>query len=541
VCRLSRKILGSRGSGKTLYLAYELFLDLLAGVGGIVIDPVGKITEYLTQRIAYSGHPELWERLIYVPVGGLRIPDPGDTRSAKQLSVEDVLRTTWVIPTPFFYDRTGHDFLEERAARYVAMIAMLHPESKAAPISGLPAVEQTTNFAGMLLAAMGKQLVPDAAWLIEGMWDHTAASPSVWADEIERIAATHPYELERPAKYFLERFPKLRDSDQKQDVATFLREINPYSLNPRLGGQYGANAWGVDITGAERGKLIIFDFSTLPDTQFRTGLYWIFTHCMEYLKARGSRRDVINFVIDDLHRFVNEDNPLIEEALNELIVVFGRNYGISCGFSYQEVLQPPEGLRLALDMVGYSLYAGSSDPDSARRLAQLLDDFQPHWIKDREVIRSDRTGYYVNGVFEGDIEREIITYYTALEQELLHAQRHRDRPGLTFALATANKEGDAARYRATVQIRNIRDTHVFDKAVEAQARERLVKTHGRRVSDILAEIAKRKPRPIVIESESVAKAAKTTAKRQRTLPDRQPAPTSSERVKQRRTPPPLVG
>jgi hypothetical protein len=481
--RLSGKAVGARGSGKTLYAAWQTYEDFMRGVGSIVIDPLGSLSAYILSRIVHGGDPSLWARVIYVPVGGMEVR--GDM---------------YVVPTPFLYQRTKRDTLQDQVARVIGMWARLNPQLENAPVQGMAAIKRTANYAGMLLAAMGNQLVPDAAYLIDAMGQKTLTD-SPWLTKIQDVAEKHPDELAMPAAYFLQRYPAMRENDRLGQVATFLSQIDPYVLNPRLAAQYGANVWGVDLSLAERGHLILFDFQYLTDEERRAGTTWIFTRCMELFRARGPRRDVVGFVLDELSRMVDRENRLLETDFKELIQL-GRNYGISCFFTYQEVTQPPPGLVQAMDMVGYSLYSGTADPDAALRLARLLDPYDPTWVKEQHTrIVQQPVNRWEDPVWHEEI---INVYYSAQEQELLNAEKYRRRPGLTFAVAKAAGEGSAARYAGVTNIRGIRDTQHFETLYVEEAKRRLVKKRGRRVADVLAEIRARQPTPNVRSEDLLA-------------------------------------
>lgn len=524
--RRSGKAVGSQGSGKTFLAASLLYQDLRQGLGGIVFDPMRKLTEYLFQMIAFSGLPWLWDRIIYVPVGGMVIAPPMDAREAATLTQEQINALTWVVPTSFLYRRSPFDSLRDQTGRVTGMWERLMPEQRAAPIHGLPSIVQQTTYCGMLLAAMGKQLVPDASLMLR--------DPGRWDAEIARVVALHPDEL-APAADTLREYADPRsvaNRNKRNETLSFERLVEPYETNPRLRAQYGAGSWGVDLQQVDRGKLVIFDCAGLAPEERRTALTWLFTVCMEHFDKRGSRRDVITFTLDELSWLVNKENPILEEDLKQLIAVIGRNNGVSSFFTYQEVTQPPTlGLRLTMDMVGYSFYSGTSDPAAAQHLAKILDDFDPNWIKDtRTQVASTRPD--LSGSYQEWIE-EINLYYTAVEQELMHMTKHRERPGLTFAVAAAAHEGDPPRYRGTISIKKQIEQHRFVKSVVDEARRRLVKQHGRRVSDVLAEIAARQPpapTPTVVRTNR-QQHAPTTAR---------PAESHAE-TPRRVAPPPLIG
>jgi hypothetical protein len=486
VLRLSGDAVGARGSGKTLLAAWIIFHTFLAGIGWICIDPMGKLSEYLLERIIAAGDPGLWKRVIYIPVGGLVFKDRGDTRPDDELTEEEVVAKSWLVPTPFLYRRGGGDFLQDQTARPLRLWQRLSPESENAPVQGMPAIKRTATYAGMLLAAAGGQLVPDAAYLIDAMSVDTKRT-SAWARLIREVESRHPWQLHRAAHYFLQQFPDMRPNDQLGHTSTFMGLIDPYVTNPRLAAQYGANAWGVELAQAERGALILFDCQYLPEEEHRTGTSWIFTRFMEYARARGSRRDLVGFALDELSYLVDRDNRLLEKDFEDLIARLGRNFGLSCLVTYQQVTQPPPRLQQVLANVGYRFFSGTSDPEAVQRLTALMDDYRPRWVKDSYTM------YAPTGWGEAyDQQRDL--YFSPQEQVELNKPKYRKTPPLTFRLMLSPGEGTAAQYAGTVHIRDIHQSqpfHLFPQLEEAK--RRLVKTHGRRIADVLAEIEARQP------------------------------------------------
>ncbi len=463
VRRLGGKAVGSRGSGKTLYAVYQTYCDFLNGVGTIAIDPMGSFTDYLFNRIAEEGDRKLWDRVVYVPLGGMQVGTEA-----------------WVVPTPLLFSGGEFEALQDRTQRVVDLWKRLSPQQESAPIQGMPSIEATADHLGMLLAAMGKQFVPDAVRMLE----HTAD----WLPWCEAVAREHPYELASPLETVrMYADPKFSRRDERNETLSFLRQIGGAALNPRLSAQYGANEWGVNLKDVEAGKLIVFDCSGLKRrSEKKLASMWIFSNCMELFDARKPRRDCISFVVDELSYLVPKDNTLLEDNFEDLIMRISRNYGVSCFFTYQKVTQPSERMQEILDELGYSLFGSTSDAKAAAKLVELLDTFKPFWEK------TSRMQYAPRGM-DDSYDQEITQYYPPLEQDRMNQFKHRNRKGLHFAVTYASGEGAAATYKGECNIRSIQASQNFDKALADQAKARLVKTHGRRVSDVMTEIADRQP------------------------------------------------
>lgn len=466
------KVVGSKGSGKTLYAAWQVYRDLVDnGYGSIVIDPLGKMTEYLAHLFAYGSSDE-WGRFFYIPVGGIEIDGE-----------------TWLSPMPFLA-KDGE--LQDRTARVTNLWHKLYPEQENAPILGMPQITGLTNYAGMLLAAMGCQLVPDAKYLLR--------HPAQWRERIEEVAEAHEWELAAPAHYFLEIYPKLSNADKRSETLTFTRLLDRFELNPRLMAQYGANyscfPFGPKIAG--EGMLVIFDCSRIPIAEKRLAMTWIFENCMEFFRTRpysGGSDAPVGFVIDELSFLASRDNDLLEDDFEELYTRLSRNYKIMPLVTYQSVLQPSERMQGILEQTGFSLFGSVADPAAALKLAELVDDFDPLRVKDR------RTQWHQEFEQKGMVEvtyqvpEDVFTYYTPEEQLRMAAKKHRQRPGMTFALMRAPHSGAAAEYVGEVDLSPIRDAHRFDYPRLEEALQIRAKRLCQPVSRWLTEIKDRQPQP----------------------------------------------
>jgi hypothetical protein len=108
---MGTEVLGSKGSGKTIFLAELAFQDLGKGLPQVIFDPLGTLTPALLfrlsrflRRVPPALHSRYWERLCYVDVGAK------DT----------------VVPFPI-YQKTGHQSLREVAERPLYVLRLSNP------------------------------------------------------------------------------------------------------------------------------------------------------------------------------------------------------------------------------------------------------------------------------------------------------------------------------------------------------------------------------------------------------------------------------
>lgn len=463
VRRLSGRAIGERGSGKTVLATWQIVLDIMGGMGSIVIDPLGTVSNFVLAQLRGEFARHL-KNIIYVPVGGMMVEGE-----------------TYVVPTPFLYNR-GNDELHDQTQRVVELFKRLSPEQVNAPIQGMPAIERTTDYAGMLLSAMGNQLVPDAADLLR--------DPKRWETKITAALEAYPWELREPAELMrLYADPRFRLSDKRAETLSFLNRIAGAVLSKRLAAQYGANSWGVDLTAVERGRTILFDCSGLKTkNERRVAVTWLFNCCLEYFRDRGQRRDTIGFVIDELSYFTDRENTSLEEAFEELIAQLSRNNGISCFFTYQQIAQPSPNMQRILSLVGYSLFGPTSHPPSALEMGRVLDEYDPNLAKTREPV------------YEREVTGDVLSHYretifTPSEQELLSAARQRRRPSGTFALTLTPKEGGSTMYVGEVSIRSLLAGFGYPGEFEEETKQDLATIFGRPVTSVMEEIEARYPTP----------------------------------------------
>jgi hypothetical protein len=73
---MGTEVLGSKGSGKTLFLSELAFQDLRAGYPQVIFDPLGTLTPALLfrlsrylRRVPPALHQQYWDRLCYIDCG----------------------------------------------------------------------------------------------------------------------------------------------------------------------------------------------------------------------------------------------------------------------------------------------------------------------------------------------------------------------------------------------------------------------------------------------------------------------------------------
>lgn len=456
------KIVGSKGSGKTLFAAWQTVHDQVVNKqGSIVIDPLGKMSEYILQLIS-QGDPYYRDFVHYVPIGGTEI---NGRPAVNEMS--------------FLHE--GDEPLQDKTARVNYLWKVLHPEQEVAPILGMPAITGLTNYAGMLLAAMGCQLVPDAK--------HLLRDPKAWEGRIRKALEEYPWDLAAPAHYFLNVYPKLSAADKRSESMSFIRMLDPFELNSRLSAQFGGgnNNLLSLMRLAEMGHIVIYDFSEVPKPQKQLMLTWVFHHCMELFRARNNsqyRDRPVGFVVDELSFLAPRDNTLLEDDFEELLARLCRNYKIMVTLTYQELTQPSERMQQVLDQTGWSMFGSTGDPESARKLARLMDVYKPKMVKDtrKQYHDEDRKEYGKWATYQ--VAEDVNTYYSVQEQEEMNLQKHRRRPGLRFALMDAMSQGGSPQYCFELDITKLLKQQPFSADIEQLKFDSMWKADADGVGDI---------------------------------------------------------
>ncbi len=300
---MGRRLVGTRGAGKTRLLSLLAFIDLVYRVPSIVIDPAGALSLWLLsdiEREPLRVKQALLPRLRYYNMAGLK--DGSST----------------IIPTFPLLFRRGDEPLQEIAQRPLEVWSRLDPQLVRAPRTGRNAMLRAGSMAGMLLFAMDppRQLTEAESLL---------TNPTAWASLIRQAQAAFPDDLAEPARFFLESYPTLRDQEREMRVGSLRDKLLPFSLNPVLRGIYGADDPVITVDQIEQDRLfVILDFSDLTDAdQRRFAILWVYAYCMEAFRARGAGKDQlpIAFYVDEASYILpsrDQDNPLLRDQIRHL-------------------------------------------------------------------------------------------------------------------------------------------------------------------------------------------------------------------------------
>lgn len=470
VRRNGQTITGARGAGKTVQAAHQVARDFLweDPAPQLVIDPGGTLTDYVVARLVDSEQTD-WSRVVYVPLGGYRDEERGETL---------------VSPTPFYFD-SGTDESETVARRFVELIRATDDSLANAPIQGMNAVERAGIFAGQLLWRMGCQ-VSELPSLIE--------ETPLWKERIERARDEHPDELAEAADYWL-RYPALPERDKPFQTGQLLAKALLFSLNRTIRAQFGGGEWAVPWDRVEPDRLLVlFDCRSLRDEHKLAATTWILRRCVEYLRGRGpNRRMPVSLVVDELGSLLENQNPEMERLMEVLIAQIGRSYGAPLTALFQSVTQFSPRMQKLARYAGIQLYAGEADPEGAVSLARALDEYDPFDLKYSTTrnMPSIREGYL-------QIEEDP-HYYTLPEQEAINADKYRRTPALHFWCGVAGREGELPGDFTLVSIKHLMAGPWPDANTE-EAKRRLARRSGRRLTDVVAEIGARRPSGVPAET-----------------------------------------
>src|SRR5918992_2496769 len=133
--------LGAPGAGKTVLESLCLLVDLLRGLPGVALDPLGTLSEAFLFRLAWflsefpPGDDELlWQRLRYIELGG-----------------------DFVTPFPIYFQQDGES-LWDTGNRLITVLERSSPQLVTGAPLTWPAARTLARNAGMVLTALSLQL-----------------------------------------------------------------------------------------------------------------------------------------------------------------------------------------------------------------------------------------------------------------------------------------------------------------------------------------------------------------------------------------------
>jgi len=288
------------------------------------------------------------------------------------------------------------------------------------------------------------------------------------------------------ADYFLREYPSLQPREREQQTMSFRRKVAMYRLDPILRAQYGADRPGIDWREVVEKRLcVLFDYRTIEShEQKRFGVLWVFQQVMELIRLRGPGRHwPMALLIDELTFLLGNkdarDDPVAED-LEELIARLARNHRVWVTLCHQELNQVSERVGNILMTMGSQVFGSTSEVEAAETVAGRFYRYDPHRVKKQDPIY-DR----------GAVIDYRSTEYSRPEQTYLNATKILDLQKFTFLVAACQEEGTMPTSLRRISIEGVDRGQYVDSARVDRIRRMLMERDGRKVSDVLAEIAAR--------------------------------------------------
>ncbi len=467
-------IMAGKGSGKSRLIGRVIsWLDFVRGVPLVILDPHGPtIDNFLDKltRLPRELQEPLWKRVLYIDMSG---------------------KSGRVIPFPLYY-HLGDEGLYETSQRYLDIVRKLDPNLQTASVEGWNPLWRMGTSAGMILTALGLQ-ISEAEDLVR--------YPERWQRRFDRALAMHP-EV-RPAVDYFQEFMGWKDELRSRKSDSFMNKVALFSFDPPMRAMFSANELGIDWQRVVKERqAVLLDFRHEHDIERRRfKMVWAFNYFLSFVKHRGAgRHRPISFAVDELTSLFASSTlatDLFASELDELINVLARNYMIWLTLAHQELFQMDEHIQKTLMAMGTQMLGVTSDRDAALTLARQFFRYSPYWVKKYEPIYATDRG--VSNVIDyRSVE------FTMDEQTVLNSYHFTDQGKFHFLVRTAFGEGDIRGELRPVTIRRFDEGIYTNAELVAQAREILMERRGRRISDILLEIERRRDavREITVSSKS---------------------------------------
>jgi hypothetical protein len=292
---LGTLLLGAPGVGKTVLESLCLLVDLLRGLPGVVLDPLGTLSEAFLYRLLWflsefpeGGDERLWQRLRYIELGGESIT-----------------------PFPIYYQRYGES-LWEAGQRLITVLERANPQLVTGSPLTWPASRRLAVHAGMLFAALGY----GGLTKMESLLGDTRAWEQ--AGEFDEALARNP-QAEPAVSYFRNYYVPLPRSEKNRLAGTFLDQVHLLTSEPTLREVFsGSSVPGIDWEEVEaKRQIVILNFKGIANPAARSfALQWVFENLYPHLKARGRRSMPFVVTIDEFAHLAGagpaENKPLAE-------------------------------------------------------------------------------------------------------------------------------------------------------------------------------------------------------------------------------------
>ncbi|MHA1290257.1 MAG: hypothetical protein ACTSPB_22980 [Candidatus Thorarchaeota archaeon] len=455
-------IMAGKGSGKSRLMGRIIgWLDFIRGIPQVIFDPHGPtIDNFLDKviRMPPDIQRRLWSRVLYVDMSG---------------------KAGSVIPFPLFY-RLGDESLYEISQRYLDVVRKIDPFLQSASIEGWNALWRVGTHCGILLAALGCQISEAEDIVI---------NTQNWQNRFAKALSLYPEIY--PSVNYLQKLAKEREGVRSRKIESYLNKISIFSLDDSIKAMFGSNKIGINWQEIVGGKTtVLLDFRHEHDVERRRfKMVWAFNYLMDFIKHRGAGRyQPVGLIIDELTSLFSLQalsSDLFGAEMDELINVLARNYRLWLTIAHQEMFQLTERIYKSLMTMGTQILGVTSDPVSAKYLADLFFKYRPYWVKKTEAVYGNLDGVPIQ------IDTRTVEF-TNEEQVLMESYFFRDQKTFQFYLRPAPGEGNIRGELRRMTIEN------FDKGIFPHpsyvplAREKLMKLNGERIDALLEEIYSRR-------------------------------------------------
>jgi hypothetical protein len=352
----------------------------------------------------------------------------------------------YVVPLPLYYTLSPDEDQLVTADRFVQAILKTEPGFSRASVQGKTAIENIAQPMGVELIQRGWQLT-----------------------ELDRLTTKIP--------------------------PTLKVKLIPLIHSPTQRAIYGAAKPGIDWQEViDKKQIVLIDYRQMRKPQF--ALVWILDYLLSFLEARGPDQSPISIIVDELKAFkaaqVAGDDTFFE-FLDVLVNTTMRGHNLWLTLAHQSMMQFDERVGEVLISMDTQIIGKAGSMRSAVAVAQEMAKIDPYKVKrERNIYGTQnyladrwdtiaRHAYFV-------LDTEPVEF-TAGDQIREEAYQFRDLPAFTFRLYV--KDSGPRQF----SIANLEPGIYPDTTVVPAIRQKLMQRDGRKVEDVLTEIASRTTRP----------------------------------------------
>lgn len=488
--KLGVHLVAGPGAGKSRLLGRRLAWQVVQDKKPLVVlDPIGGTIDNLLDviaRLPQSWRRAVWSRITYIDVGA----------------------RDYLTPTPLYYRLSEQESLFEIANRFPAILKRQDPELQSAPILGWNSLYECAISAGMIAAALGRQLDFVADLVLY---------PGRYKEELKQALAIDPT-VRTAVEYFRALMDPTRNSLREKRTGSFITKLIPFVSDPLLLARFSGSGQGIDWEKvSQEGHTVLIDFRHVLDADQRQfAMLWYFKAFTDYIKHRGmaGRGSEITFIIDEMSQMLAQHastgDSLLAADLEELVAVLARNYGVNVIMSHQNLSQLEPRIQNVLLQMGTQIIGRVAGED-ALALAKAILEFQPlrvkkyetQWmpLKEGAAWALDPHGRNINGEpYHPMSDRTIpfpvdtkTTEYSAEEQYTMLSdviRHHLDR--FEFLVLPATAEGTVSSQVRRMTLKRFDTGQWPDEPYLASIRACLRYSCGVQVDQLLTEINQRR-------------------------------------------------